>query len=71
MKCVITNKKTRVGNCVSKSNRKTKRKFKVNLQKHRFYVGCKFISCKVSCKGLGIIKKLGFQKALLYKKHLG
>jgi len=32
-KCVVCGKKSRSGNSVSHSNRKTKRKFKANLQK--------------------------------------
>ena len=36
--CQITGKKVMVGNNVSHSNRKTKRKFYPNLQTKKFYV---------------------------------
>ena len=35
--CQITGKKTQVGNNVSHSKRRTKRKFEVNLHKKKFY----------------------------------
>ena len=64
--CDITGKKTSFGNKVSNSNRKTKRTFKVNLRKKKFYIPSQdlTITLKVSTKGLRIIEKLGIEKAL-------
>jgi large subunit ribosomal protein L28 len=64
--CDITGKKTLFGNKVSNSNRKTRRKFKVNLIKKKFYLpsqGCEVI-LRLSTKGLRIVQKLGIEKAL-------
>ena len=36
--CQITGKKAMVGNNVSHSNKKTKRKFNINLVKKRFFI---------------------------------
>ncbi|MDI6731027.1 MAG: 50S ribosomal protein L28 [Candidatus Margulisbacteria bacterium] len=40
-KCVICDKKSVIGNSVSHSNRKTKRKFNANLQKINIILGGK------------------------------
>lgn len=59
--CQITGKKAMVGNNVSHSNAKTKRKFSPNLQSKRFYVPeeKKWITLKVSTSGLKIINVRG------------
>jgi large subunit ribosomal protein L28 len=59
--CQITGKKAIVGNSVSHSNRKTKRKFNPNLQDKRFYVPeeKKWITLKVSTSGIKMINKRG------------
>ena len=64
--CQITGKKFSVGNNVSHSNRKTKRRFLPNLHTHRFWVEeeKKFVKLKVSKKGLKIIDKIGIKNAL-------
>lgn len=64
--CQITGKKAIVGNNVSHSNRKTKRKFNPNLQDKRFYVPeeKKWITLKVSTSGLKIINKRGIYACL-------
>jgi large subunit ribosomal protein L28 len=61
--CQITGKKPMSGNNVSHANRKTKRRFKPNLQAHRFYVPSmkKFIRLRVSVKGMRIIDKKGIE----------
>ncbi len=50
-----------IGNSVSHSNRKTKRKFNPNLQEKRFYIPeeKKWITLKVSTSGLKIINRRG------------
>lgn len=59
--CQITGKKVIVGNNVSHSNRKTKRKFYPNLVKKKFYLPeeDKFITLKVSTSALRTIDKKG------------
>ncbi len=55
-----------VGNRVSHSNIKTKRKFYPNLQTKRFYIPeeDKWITLKVSTNGLRTINKKGITAAL-------
>jgi large subunit ribosomal protein L28 len=59
--CEITGKKVIVGNNVSHSNIKTKRKFYPNLQTKRFFLPeeNKWISMKVSTSALRTISKNG------------
>ena len=59
--CKITGKKPLVGNNVSKSNRKTKRRQLPNLQMKKVFVPelGKFIQLKVSVNALKTIDKLG------------
>lgn len=64
--CQITGKKAMVGNNVSHSNKKTKRKFNVNLFIKKFYwveEDC-WISLNVSAAGLRTINKIGLDAAL-------
>ena len=64
--CDITGKGVMVGNNVSKSNHKSKRKFYPNLQKKRFYVPETdgWITLKVSANGLRTINKKGIYACL-------
>ncbi len=64
--CVITKKKTIVGNNVSKSNIRTKRKFYPNIQKIKLWSekNKRFYKIKISCKGLKNINKYGIEKYL-------
>lgn len=64
--CQITGKKAQVGNNVSHSNNKTKRKFELNLLKKRFYLPSedKWITLKVSAHGLKTINKIGIEEAV-------
>jgi large subunit ribosomal protein L28 len=64
--CQITGKKAMVGNNVSHSNRKTKRKFNINLFTKKFYwveQDC-WIDLKVSANGLRTINKIGLDAAI-------
>lgn len=59
--CEITGKKAIVGNKVSHSNAKTKRKFNVNLQTKKFYLPeeDKWITIRISTSALKTINKNG------------
>lgn len=64
--CEISGKKAMVGNNVSFSINKTKRRFEVNLSKKRFYIPeeDKWITLKVSAKTLKTINKKGISAVL-------
>ena len=64
--CEITGKTAVVGNNVSHSNRKTKRKFNTNLKTKRFWSEeeNRWITLKVSAAGLKTINKKGLAVAL-------
>lgn len=59
--CQVTGKRPIVGNNVSHSNIKTKRRFEPNLQYKRFWLESekRFVRIRVSTKGMRIIDKLG------------
>ncbi|HTN68073.1 MAG TPA: 50S ribosomal protein L28 [Dysgonamonadaceae bacterium] len=64
--CQITGKRAMVGNKVSHSKSKTKRKFNVNLFKRKLYwveEEC-WINLNVSAAGLRTINKVGLDAAL-------
>jgi large subunit ribosomal protein L28 len=59
--CQLTGKRPIVGNNVSHSNRKTKRRFLPNLQKKRFFVPetGEWVTIKLSTQALRTIDKKG------------
>lgn len=64
--CQITGKKALRGNNVSKSKRRTKRSFDLNLFSKKFYYveqDC-WISLSISAAGLRMINKVGLDAAL-------
>ena len=64
--CQITGRRTQVGNNVSHSKRRTKRRFNVNLFHKKFYYveeQC-WISLRISAAGLRLINKIGLDAAL-------
>ena len=64
--CQITGKKAQVGNNVSHSKHRTKRRFDVNLFNKKFYYveeDC-LIQLKLSAAGLRIINRVGLDAAL-------
>ena len=64
--CQITGKRARVGNNVSHSKRRTKRKFNVNLFKKKLYwveQDC-WVSLNISAAGLRTINKIGLDAAI-------
>jgi len=64
--CHITGKKAQVGNNVSHSKRRTKRKFEVNLQTKKFYwvEQDMWIQLRLSTRALRTINKIGLNAAL-------
>jgi large subunit ribosomal protein L28 len=59
--CQLTGKRPIVGNNVSHSNRRTKRRFLPNLKKKRFYIAetDQWVTMKISMHALRNINKLG------------
>lgn len=64
--CQLTGRKAAVGNNVSHSKRRTKRKFKVNLHTKKFYWSEQnmWIELRVSAAALRTINKIGLNAAL-------
>lgn len=64
--CQVTGKKPMVGNNVSHAKNRTKRRFCPNLHQHRFWVESekRFVSLRVSSKGMRIIDKKGIETVL-------
>lgn len=71
--CELTGKKPMVGNNVSFSINKTKRRFDVNLSKKRFYIPeeDRWITLKVSARALKSINKKGISAVLKEAKDKG
>ena len=64
--CQVTGKRPVTGNNVSHSNIKSKRRFLPNLHNHRFWVETekRFVSLRISSKGMRIIDKRGIDAVL-------
>ena len=64
--CQVTGRRIAAGNRVSHSNRKTKRKFCLNLHKRRFWVPSRerYVTLKVSARGIRTIDKKGIEKVI-------
>ena len=64
--CQVTGKRPITGNNVSHAKNRTKRRFLPNLHKHRFWVESekRFVSLRVSTKGMRIIDKRGIDSVL-------
>ena len=71
--CQLTGKKVMVGNNVSHSNQKTKRKFYPNLVKKKFYLPeeKEFITLRVSTSALRTINKNGITAVVKEAKAKG
>ena len=71
--CQLSGKKPMVGNNVSHSNKKTKRRFDINLIKKRFYIPSedKWITLKVTTSTLKTIDKKGISEVLKIAKKKG
>ena len=64
--CQVTGKRPMSGNNVSHANNKTRRRFLPNLHTQRFWLESekRFITLRVSRKGLRIIDKRGVEKVV-------
>ena len=64
--CQVTGRKRMVGNNVSHSKRRTKRVFALNLKTKKFWSEeeQRFITPKVSCKGMRTIEKNGLDATI-------
>ncbi|NEN22572.1 50S ribosomal protein L28 [Cryomorpha ignava] len=71
--CQLTGKKAMVGNNVSFSKRRTKRRFLPNLIKKNFYLPHedKWVALTISTKALRTVNKIGIEKALKRAKEKG
>ncbi len=71
--CEITGKKAIVGNKVSHSNTKTKRKFNVNLKVKKFFLPeeNKWISLRISTSALKTINKNGISAVIKEARENG
>ena len=71
--CQITGKTAQVGNNVSHSKRRTKRKFDVNLFKKKYYIPDedRWVQLTVSAAGMRVINKKGVKTALNEAKEKG
>ena len=64
--CQVTGKRPQSGNNVSHVHNKTRRRFLPNLQNKRFWLESekRFVSLRVSSKGMRIIDKKGIETVL-------
>lgn len=67
--CQVTGKRHLIGHKVSHANKKSKKRFNINLHKKRFWVESmgRWITLWVSTQGMRIIDKLGIEKVLQKK----
>jgi large subunit ribosomal protein L28 len=71
--CQVTGKKAMVGNNVSHSKRRTKRRFYPNLFEKKYYLPEeeRWISLKISAAGIRLITKKGLTSVLKEAKEKG
>lgn len=71
--CQVTGIKRMIGNNVSHSKRRTKREFAPNLKNKRFWSEeeQRFITLKVSCRGMKTIYKNGLAETLKRSQEKG
>lgn len=71
--CQLSGKKPMVGNNVSHSNKKTKRRFNINLIKKRFFIPStgEWITLKVTTSMLKTIDKKGISEVMKIAKEKG
>ncbi|HLS79782.1 MAG TPA: 50S ribosomal protein L28 [Steroidobacter sp.] len=71
--CQITGKRPMTGNTVSHANNKRRRRFLPNLHVHRFWVESerRFVSLRVSTRGLRTIEKNGVEAVLAKLRSQG
>ncbi len=71
--CQITGRKRMKGNNVAHSKLRTKRDFAINLKTKKFWSEAeqRFVTLKVSCKGMRTIKKNGLDQAVKTAQEKG
>jgi large subunit ribosomal protein L28 len=71
--CQVTGKRPVVGNNVSHSHRKTRRRFLPNLHTHRFWseAESRFVKLRVSAAGMRIIDKNGIDAVIADMRSRG
>lgn len=71
--CQVTGKRPVVGNNVSHSHRKTRRRFLPNLHSHRFWVEAenRFVKLRVTAAGMRIIDKNGIDAVIAEMRSRG
>lgn len=71
--CQVTGKRPITGNNVSHANNKTKRRFLPNLHSKRFWIESegRWVSLRVSTKGMRIIDKQGIDTVLAEMRARG
>ena len=71
--CQVTGKKSISGNRVSHAHNKTRRRFLPNIHRKRFWVPSerRFVSLRVSSRGLRVIDKLGIDAVLAELRRRG
>lgn len=64
--CDVTGKKPMFGNNVSHAHNKSRRRFNINLQKKKFWLPDekKYITLRISSRGMRIIDKKGISKVV-------
>ena len=64
--CDVTGKKPMFGNNVSHAHNKSRRRFNINLQKKKFWLPeeKRFITLKISTRGMRIIDKKGISRVI-------
>lgn len=71
--CQVTGRKRMVGNNVSHSKRRTKRIFALNLKTKKYWSEeeQRFVTLKVSCKGMRTIEKRGLDACIRDAQNKG
>ncbi|MCI1785251.1 MAG: 50S ribosomal protein L28 [Bacteroidales bacterium] len=71
--CQVTGRKRMIGNNVAHSKLRTKREFALNLKNKRYWLESekRFVTLKISCKGMRIIEKNGLESVLADAKKKG
>jgi large subunit ribosomal protein L28 len=64
--CQVTGRKRMIGNNVAHSKLRTKRSFSLNLKNKKFWLESekRFVTLKVSCKGIRTIEKNGLENVI-------
>tara|TARA_B100001250_G_scaffold314044_1_gene276210 strand:+ start:990 stop:1226 length:237 start_codon:yes stop_codon:yes gene_type:complete len=71
--CDVTGKRPMFGNNVSHAHNKSRRRFNINLQKKKFWLPDekRFVTLRLSTRGMRIIDKKGISKVIKDLKSKG